>query len=1684
MPRFMARNLPQREFSDILYWFNAESGAGESREEVLKPDPRIVFDLGNRDVSINMSYADLMDRFPNLKQTLYMAGQVGGDHTPKEAFYLAFATEEEKQHAAKMLDDSREHYRGFAYQNTPNPNINPAQTQAQQTAHLLNDPNNPGMILGGGHGDKDTKDMLIASMNDGTISPNAGTGLVFIEELKEVFQPLIDEYLDGPPDAPLPKPLRMQFEKLRGSMPHQDFAGILQTAKAKKVRVYGMDTGDASPECKSNSPLHPEQRCAMMNAEAERIIKKAKEKHPGQKFIALTGSAHSNTHAGGIPGLSQILKAPAVLIDPANGKLQWHQEDPTNRKMPSKGRQMFLDRYFSEVEKGLDRALKAAGHVGPADVTINKTELRTRAMGKAKGMSKGIFDDTANVAKVAATDAFADWVNAEVQLIMSRRQQRQDLTLSIENGADWETQALLPGFVADDPEFFTTEAEATGTTLLHKAAALGKADHMAVLINNGADANAVANGLAPLHEATSAAVVQALIGAGAVPNPLDKDGRTPARRAADGGHAGALTQMLAQGGDANRPGYDGVTPLHAALSGGHGDAARALLTGGANPNTPDPDGLTPLQAASRKGRADVIPDLVNAGAPINQVDADGNTPLLLALASGQGDTARALLARNADANQANNKGDRPVHLAAEKGQIDLVRNLVAGGANLALTDAQGRTGLQAAMVGAFKQRARQEAQAPQQNVKDAKARLDKADNDLKEAQRRLQELHARHEEINQQIVARSRKGEGPGDLTAQSLKVWQEVQDAVQAVQVAQQARLQPDADYQFAASVEPQAVRRAAAEADCNNTKQGAEAAERSAKDLEPPLKEKEELLKRAEQRRAEQPPSAVKEALYHDAVAARDLAQTNLNNARQTATAQKDLLSEKEQVVRELSRPYALDEAEIDRIGAELAQAATLNNTLTSLDDIDGLVSSGPTDARITEVINRTVQRPTTKRHLVNALNAKQVDQLDGLITKDPYLLNIDLDPDGNPGSIPLHMAAKAGAVDVMMELVRVGADVNVTNSFGANALHVACKQRVELTNQAGQAKQLGVVRRLVALHVPLNAQDSNGQTPLHQASRNPNASVVRTLLQAGADETIQDKRGWRAVDVAVATTKPKTEEAYYAHSGDANVRQRIIGDDETGLDTITVLMRATKCENPQDVVKIEEAYRELYANRMFRPILDMAALDASLARKAPELDLVGGKKGGGLRIFVADDPQVGHLYNAAQLHKAPQGAFDEKADVLQLGARQGEESHYFPGTLIHELTHMAARVMYGQDTIPCRPGANGHLDDNGKMRDDVKDDPYVQAIQADMRQISLCEPSNAAEAHVLKTIAGRMSDSSYLNRGDLAFLQEFLVGVPQLIAEFGVEMVQKFAPNLTRHFTQTFVNDCQTTIENDPRYAEIYDDQFDNRQLIQDSDALPLKGPPPDAWVRNGKGLTAQGLADRVRKLYVTQHGQVKVPPERDNASLPYSVECFELGQAEKEALDGHMAAIEEAFATVLQEGALPAEVSADVLRGLVKDVAAEVHGGNPRHLGRAVLGRVRQFQREASKTYLEREVAAGQPLDEGQVAELVLLRAEDDAWQKAHPLAGGVPRPEFNAKKHRALVRTMRQKIAETFPADTLAKDLVGQPVALDAFVQEQVDALTEANRAVYTRANNPDKVKLDKARVEQVWFERLRQLSAT
>jgi ankyrin repeat protein len=125
-------------------------------------------------------------------------------------------------------------------------------------------------------------------------------------------------------------------------------------------------------------------------------------------------------------------------------------------------------------------------------------------------------------------------------------------------------------------------------------------------------------------------------------------------------------------------------------------------------------------------------------------------------------------------------------------------------------------------------------------------------------------------------------------------------------------------------------------------------------------------------------------------------------------------------------------------------------------------------------------------------------------------------------NSGLSPLIIACERNLPLVAELLLRHGADLSIRDAMGRNSLAVAafcgCNDVVEFLLNKTEAKAL-----------LLDDVDQNGCTPLWLLARTGNVSMVKLLMDAGADASIKDNEGLSPHDVAVKFKKEKVEEYF---------------------------------------------------------------------------------------------------------------------------------------------------------------------------------------------------------------------------------------------------------------------------------------------------------------------------------------------------------------------------------------------------------------------------------------------------------------------------------------------------------------------------------------------------------------------------
>jgi ankyrin repeat protein len=242
-----------------------------------------------------------------------------------------------------------------------------------------------------------------------------------------------------------------------------------------------------------------------------------------------------------------------------------------------------------------------------------------------------------------------------------------------------------------------------------------------------------------------------LITAGVDVNESQPDGVSALVLAAHSGNGGVAALLLDHGADPNALG-SGYTALHAAVLRSDLSLVKALLAHGADPNvrmtkgtpmrrdTTDWNlpatliGATPFLLAAKFLEPEIMPVLVSGGADPRVTMPNGADAVMLAAGLGSSKTASrrgieiidfgkvepesrvretvaAAVALRGDVNGINQTGDTALHVAASLGHDSVVRFLVEHGAHVDVKNGRGITPLAAAMFGSTVGRGRVTAPA-------------------------------------------------------------------------------------------------------------------------------------------------------------------------------------------------------------------------------------------------------------------------------------------------------------------------------------------------------------------------------------------------------------------------------------------------------------------------------------------------------------------------------------------------------------------------------------------------------------------------------------------------------------------------------------------------------------------------------------------------------------------------------------------------------------------------------------------------------------------------------------------------------------------------------------------------------------------------------------------------------------
>jgi len=196
-------------------------------------------------------------------------------------------------------------------------------------------------------------------------------------------------------------------------------------------------------------------------------------------------------------------------------------------------------------------------------------------------------------------------------------------------------------------------------------------------------------------------MIDTLLQAGLSINEKDKDGNTPLLLATKAGQVDMMKKLIDAGAHPNMRNNDIQSPLYIAAETGNAAAVDLLLAEPSvrtevNSHAEYKTGWTPMMVAAAKDHAEIIDKLFAIGADVNQTDNQNRNSLFIAAVNGQVDAAKKLTALGADARKSpvsNNNRSPMMHWVHNDNYREMLAVLISAGADINATDGSGQTAL-------------------------------------------------------------------------------------------------------------------------------------------------------------------------------------------------------------------------------------------------------------------------------------------------------------------------------------------------------------------------------------------------------------------------------------------------------------------------------------------------------------------------------------------------------------------------------------------------------------------------------------------------------------------------------------------------------------------------------------------------------------------------------------------------------------------------------------------------------------------------------------------------------------------------------------------------------------------------------------------------------------------------------
>lgn len=166
---------------------------------------------------------------------------------------------------------------------------------------------------------------------------------------------------------------------------------------------------------------------------------------------------------------------------------------------------------------------------------------------------------------------------------------------------------------------------------------------------------------------------------------------------------------------------------------------------------------------------------------------------------------------------------------------------------------------------------------------------------------------------------------------------------------------------------------------------------------------------------------------------------------------------------------------------------------------------------EERNLEKFNKYLNLINKKDNYINDMFTKVLSEvrdksISSIMSHSMLSMNLEFDAVDKNQETPLHVSAKYGHPDIVLELLSKNMDVNTVDSYGNSPLHFAALNG-----------NTSIISILLNAGANIDAVDKYGNTPLIFASQKGHKKAVEKLISAGADIHVIAKNGDTSINLA---------------------------------------------------------------------------------------------------------------------------------------------------------------------------------------------------------------------------------------------------------------------------------------------------------------------------------------------------------------------------------------------------------------------------------------------------------------------------------------------------------------------------------------------------------------------------------------